>query len=101
MNLKDNDELVSVDISDGTRVLLLSLSRIWYLYSEDEISVLGVKAGGVKGINMRDDEVAFMCVFDPSVVSSLLLILNPTHFKRIHISDIPASSSCNKRNITI
>lgn len=53
------------------------------------------------GLIMRDDEVAFMCVFDPSVVSSLLLILNPAHFKRIHISDIPACHRATKRNITI
>ena len=81
MNLKDNDELVSVDISDGTKgIITVTKAGYGTLYSEDEISVLGVKAGGVKGINMRDDEVAFMCVFDPSVVSSLFLILNPAHF---------------------
>ena len=97
MNLKDNDELVSVDISDGTKgIITVTKAGYGTLYSEDEISVLGVKAGGVKGINMRDDEVAFMCVFDPSVVSSLLLILNPTHFKRIHISDIPACHRATK-----
>ena len=97
MNLKDNDELVSVDISDGTKgIITVTKAGYGTLYSEDEISVLGVKAGGVKGINMRDDEVAFMCVFDPSVVSSLLLILNPAHFKRIHISDIPACHRATK-----
>ena len=45
---------------------------------------------------MRDDEVAFMSVFDPSIASSLLLVLNPAHFKRIHISDIPACHRATK-----
>ena len=64
MNLKDNDELVSVDISDGSKgIITVTKAGYGTLYSEDEISVLGVKAGGVKGINMRDDEVAFMSVF--------------------------------------
>ena len=97
MNLKDNDELISVDISDGTKgIITVTKAGYGTLYSEDEISVLGVKAGGVKGINMRDDEVAFMSVFDPSIASSLLLVLNPAHFKRIHISDIPACHRATK-----
>lgn len=97
MNLKDNDELVSVDISDGNKgIITVTKAGYGTLYSEDEVSVLGVKAGGVKGINMRDDEVAFMHTFDPRVVQSLLLILNPAHFKRVHISDIPACHRATK-----
>lgn len=97
MNLKENDELVSVDISDGNKgIITVTKAGYGTLFSEEEVSILGVKAGGVKGINMRDDEVAFMHSFDPRVVQSLLLILNPSHFKRIHISDIPACHRATK-----
>ena len=94
MNLKKDDYLQSVGLSDGKQGIVLT-SKAGYatLYSENEISVLGIKAGGIKGINLKNDELVSMNVFDPLKNSSYILISDQPGIKRLHISDIP---SCNR-----
>lgn len=94
MNLKGNDELVSVDMTYGGKgIIMCSKAGYATLYSENEVSVLGVKAGGIKGINLKNDELAFMHLFDPAKVESLVFFTNPAGIKRIHTSDI---TPCNR-----
>lgn len=90
MNLKKDDLLVAIHLTDGKQAIILS-SQMGYttLYSEDEISVLGIKAGGIKGINLKDDILVSMNVFDPLKSSSYLLISDQPGIKRLHVSDIP------------
>lgn len=97
MNLKGDDELVSVQISDGHLGVILG-SRAGYgaMYSESEISVLGIKAGGIKGMRLTNDTLAFMRVFDPMKVETLMIFIEPAGVKRIHVSDIPATRRGNK-----
>lgn len=94
MNLKKDDYLQSVGLSDGKQgIVLTSKAGHATLYSENEISVLGIKAGGIKGINLKNDELVSMNVFDPLKNSSYILISDQPGIKRLHISDIP---SCNR-----
>lgn len=94
MNLKKDDCLQSVQLTDGQQGIVLT-SKAGYaaLYSENEISVLGIKAGGIKGINLKNDELTSMNVFNPLKTSSYVLISDQPGIKRLHISDIP---SCNR-----
>ncbi len=94
MNLKKDDLLQSISLTDGKQGIVLT-SQLGYatLYSEDEISILGLKAGGMKGINLKNDQLISMNVFDPLKTSSYIVISNQPGIKRLHISDIP---SCNR-----
>ena len=56
MKLKSGDELVSVELLKEKNILITKTG--YYLnYNVDEIPVAGVKASGVKGINLKDDEL--------------------------------------------
>jgi topoisomerase-4 subunit A len=100
MNLKADDEMVSVQLSSGhDGVILASKAGYAALYSEEEISVVGIKAGGVKGIRLTHDSLAFMRVFNPANPQALVIFTNPVGIKRIHVSDIPACKRANKGNL--
>lgn len=94
INLKKNDTLISVGLTNGSQAIALTSSLGFVtLYKEDEISVMGVKAGGVKGINLKDDELISMNVFNPSRPASYVFISDQPGLKRVHVSDIP---TCNR-----
>ncbi len=94
MNLKKDDLLQSIGLTDGKQgIVLTSQNGYATLYSEDEISILGIKAGGIKGINLKNDQLVSMNIFNPLKTSSYVVISNQPGIKRLHISDIP---SCNR-----
>ena len=58
MKLKDNDELASVDYTEKETVIVTK--NCYYLkFNTDEIPVVGLKAAGVKGMNLTNDEVVY------------------------------------------
>lgn len=100
MNLKDGDTLCSVELTDGTQgIILTSVAGYTTMFSEEEISILGVKAGGIKGINLKNDELASMNIFNPMKALSYVLISDQPGIKRMHVSDIPACNRAVKGNL--
>ncbi|MEG0451682.1 MAG: DNA gyrase C-terminal beta-propeller domain-containing protein, partial [Coprobacillus sp.] len=94
INLKKDDSLLQVGLTDGKQgVVLTTKAGYATLYSENEISILGVKAGGIKGINLKNDELVSMNIFNPLKTDSYVLISDQPGIKRLRISDIP---SCNR-----
>ncbi|MEG0593170.1 MAG: DNA gyrase C-terminal beta-propeller domain-containing protein, partial [Coprobacillus sp.] len=94
INLKKDDSLLQIGLTDGSQgVVLTTKAGYATLYSEDEISILGVKAGGIKGINLKNDELVSMNIFNPLKTDSYVLISDQPGIKRLRISDIP---SCNR-----
>ncbi|KAB2493361.1 DNA topoisomerase IV subunit A [Priestia endophytica] len=58
INVKGDDEVVSVMRTSGnSRILLGTKAGYVLLYNEGEINVVGPRAAGVKGINLKDDDV--------------------------------------------
>jgi topoisomerase-4 subunit A len=58
INVKGDDEVVSVMRTSGnSRILLGTKAGYVLLYNEEEINVVGPRAAGVKGINLKDDDV--------------------------------------------
>ncbi|MGF9856881.1 DNA topoisomerase IV subunit A [Priestia endophytica] len=58
INVKGDDEVVSVMRTSGnSRILLGTKAGYILLYNEEEINVVGPRAAGVKGINLKDDDV--------------------------------------------
>lgn len=94
LNLKKGDSLLQVGLTDGKQGIVLTTKAGYAtLYSEDEISILGVKAGGIKGINLKNDELVAMNIFNPLRTDSYVLISDQPGIKRLRISEIP---SCNR-----
>ncbi|GGK33596.1 DNA gyrase subunit A [Caldalkalibacillus thermarum] len=64
INLRDNDELISVRLTDGQQEIIMGTKKGMAIrFSEQEVRVMGRAAAGVKGITLRpDDEVIDMDV---------------------------------------
>ncbi|GER70261.1 DNA topoisomerase 4 subunit A [Weizmannia acidilactici] len=57
MNLKDDDEVIDVHLTDGAKDVFLA-SHLGYglWFHEEEISVVGQRAAGVKGMNLKEGD---------------------------------------------
>ena len=64
MKLKDKDKVVSVTESNGSEVFITTKNGYGLRYKTDEISIVGIKASGVKAINLKNDEVVNGILFD-------------------------------------
>ena len=57
VNLKDDDELLAVYLTDGTKDVFLATHLGYSLwFSEEEVNIVGVRAAGVKGINLKEND---------------------------------------------
>jgi len=64
MNLKDNDELVSVTDSGYSNIFISTSNGYGLWYDVEEVPVVGIKAAGVKSISLKDDYVVSGTLFD-------------------------------------
>lgn len=72
MKLKDGDRVVSVCDNNGSEVFIATKNGYGLRYKTDEISVVGIKASGVKAINLKDDEVVSGILFDEAEYVTLI-----------------------------
>ena len=92
MNLKANDELISVNVCyEGDDFVVISKDGYCNKYSSDIISDLATKAQGVAAINVKNDEVAGVCI-DRHDGCEMLLASQKGGFKRIHMSELDFTS---------
>ncbi|GGJ59103.1 topoisomerase-4 subunit A [Anoxybacillus voinovskiensis] len=57
INIKENDEVVNVYVTDGTNDLFIVTHQGYGLwFGEEEISTVGVRAAGVKGIQLKEED---------------------------------------------
>ena len=64
MNLKDGDEIVSVTDSSDSEIFIATSCGYGLWYDVSEVPVVGIKAAGVKSINLKDDYVVSGILFD-------------------------------------
>lgn len=87
IKLKDNDELVNAYLSDGTMNLLIVTRNGYGLwFDEDEVSPIGIRAAGVKAINLKDDDdVVCGLIFPIGANPDLLLATHRGSVKKMSI----------------
>jgi DNA gyrase subunit A len=86
--LKKDDTILDVALSDGTaEVMLLSRSGRAIRFPEDEISIVGRSAQGVKGMTLKDDEVVGMLLIRRD--STVLTVNEDGIGKRTDVSEFP------------
>ena len=100
MKLKDeNDELVSVyKASDKQDVVMVSKNGYYVKYSLSEVPVLGAKASGVKGINLKDDELASLSVIKDTD-EYINVVTNNKTAKRVKLMDLQTMSRAKKGSL--
>jgi topoisomerase-4 subunit A len=57
INVKDEDEVVDVHLTDGNNEVFIA-TQIGYglWFHEEEVNVVGARAAGVKGVNLKEDD---------------------------------------------
>lgn len=94
IGLKNDDKVIDVKLTNNhLGVILTTKNGYGALYSEQEVSTVGLKAGGIKAISLKDDELVSLDVFNPLEVNSLIIISENGGVKRLKISDI---NPCNR-----
>ena len=98
MKLKDNDLVVSAEISKEKNIIITKTG--YYLnYDINEIPLSGTKASGVKGINLKDDEVVAGLTYN-NTDEYITLFTNKNTAKRIKITELNSLSRA-KRGSTL
>lgn len=91
MKLKDaEDVLLDVFITDGQQeVILFTHQALALWFDEEEISIVGPKAAGVKGINLKGDDTVVKAFFVPNLteVTDIELVTQRTE-RKIKVADI-------------
>ena len=67
MKIKDKDEVIDVTISSDPNVFVATKNGYGLWYKANEISEVGLKAAGVKSINLKDDEVVKGLTYDVGI----------------------------------
>ncbi len=85
MRLARDDELVGVDVTTGNSSILVACNNgTCSLFNENDVSILSLKASGVKAINgLKKTEISSMLVFAPQERSKLLEITKEGHARFI------------------
>ena len=94
MKLKNNDKVVSVSDDLGDEVFIVTKNGYGLRYKTSEISVVGIKASGVKAINLKDDEVVSGILFNNTDYVTIITA-NGTG-KRVKINEFELSTRARR-----
>lgn len=103
INVKDDDEVVRVFLTTGTEDVVIATKKGYGLrFQQSEINTVGQRAGGVKGINLKnDDKVVDGFIFNEADRSkSIVLVTHRGAVKRMPLSEIELSNRA-KRGVTM
>ena len=95
MKLKDKDEVVNVTYSVDTNVLVVTKKGYGLWYKTSDINPVGIKASGVKSINLRDDEVVSGLLFKNDA-EYITLFTDKGTAKRMRFSEIDMGTRGNR-----
>ena len=100
MSLKDDDEVIAAHLTNNQQgILIATKAGYGAIYSEQEVSILGVKAAGIKALNIKGDCVVAVETFDPLTNNSVILMNTEGQIKRLKLMDIPTCKRTNKGTI--
>ncbi|WP_079480068.1 DNA topoisomerase IV subunit A [Halobacillus salinus] len=98
INLKGDDEVVDVHVTDGSSDIFIASNRAYGLwYKEEEVNPVGQRAAGVKAITLRDDEhVVSGQVFDAEEDPSILISTQRGAVKRMRLKEFDTTSRAKR-----
>lgn len=95
MKLKGDDQVIEVSYSTGNDVLVVTRKGYGLWYKVSEINPVGIKASGVKSINLRDDEVVSGIIFD-KVHDFITILTDKGTGKRMRFTEIDMGTRGNR-----
>jgi len=94
MKLKDNDELLEAFVSLHNNIFVATDSGYGLWFDINEIPVVGLKASGVKAINLKDDNVVSVNNFGD--IDYISVIMNKGTGKRVKLSEFEKSTRARR-----
>src|SRR5699024_6639259 len=94
MNVKDGDEVISVNRTDGNSDVFVATNTGYGLwYHESDITPVGLRAAGVKSIQLKTEEyVVNGQISDDMLDASLVIVTQRSTCKRMTFKDYDKSS---------
>ena len=98
VNLKGDDELVNVFMTSGNEDLFLATQfgyGLWF--SEEEVSIVGARAAGVKGMNLKEgDTVAGAAVFPAGDIPQIVIVTQRGAAKKMSLKEFEKTSRAKR-----
>lgn len=95
MKLKDKDRVIDVSYSKEQNVLIATKKGYGLWFDINEVTPVGIKAAGVKSINLKDDTVVTGLLFNANT-EYLSIITDKGTAKRLKLSELDKSSRANR-----
>ena len=96
MKLKDKDRVINATYSIDTNVLIVTKKGYGLWYNINEVNPVGLKAAGVKAINLREDEVVSGLLFNKDTSEFITILTDKGNAKRMRFTDIDMGSRGNR-----
>ncbi|MCM3616100.1 DNA topoisomerase IV subunit A [Sutcliffiella horikoshii] len=98
VNLKGADQLVDVHLTDGAQdIFLATRSGYGLWFTEEEINIVGARAAGVKGINLKDnDHVVSGLVFEKESKAMLFVATHRGAVKKLKITEFDKATRAKR-----
>ncbi|KEZ50211.1 DNA topoisomerase IV subunit A [Metabacillus indicus] len=98
VNLKGDDELVNVFMTSGNDDLFLATQfgyGLWF--AEEEVSIVGARAAGVKGMNLKEgDTVAGAAVFPAGDIPQVVIVTQRGAAKKMSLKEFEKTSRAKR-----
>ncbi|RFU60558.1 DNA topoisomerase IV subunit A [Peribacillus glennii] len=102
LNLKGDDELIDVHLTNGQgEVFLVTHLGFSLWFDEEEVSIVGARAAGVKGINLKEgDHVIGGKVLTKDSEEAILIVTQRGAVKKMKLSEFEKSGRA-KRGVVV
>ena len=101
IKLKDDDTVVDVMLDTNPDIFIATSLGYGLWFSKDEIPIVGIKASGVKAINLKDDSVVSTINFNEENSDYLAILTDKGTGKRVKLKDFEKSSRARRGLMTI
>jgi topoisomerase-4 subunit A len=100
MKLKEKDKVVSAFKLTSREIFVATRDAFGLWFDSSEIPLVGLKASGVKSINLKNDKVVSVTEFDKEKIEYVTIITEKGTAKRVKLSEFDKSSRA-KRGLMI
>ena len=101
IKLKDDDRVVDVMLDTNPDIFIATSLGYGLWFSKEEIPIVGIKASGVKAINLKDDTVVSTINFNEENSDYTVIFTDKGTGKRVKLKDFEKSSRARRGLMTI
>lgn len=103
INLKGDDEVVDVHLTDGKQDVFLATRQGYGLwFPEEEVNIVGARAAGVKGINLKEgDYVVNGKIFPEDEKAEVIMVTQRGAIKKMNLKEFERTTRAKRGLVMI